>query len=99
MHSLRIKSKICDYTLEFVDSIEQILNVTNTQNTITFIDNNIASLYPEINNSDFVSVVCDEEVKTLAGAEVILNELIRRKANSKTKLVAIGGGILQDLIG
>lgn len=99
MHSLRINSKICDYTLEFVDSIEQILNVTNSQNTITFIDNNVASLYPDINNSDFVSVVCDEEVKTLAGAEVILNELIRRKANSKTKLVAIGGGILQDLIG
>ena len=99
MHSLRIKSKICDYTVEFVDSIEQILNVTNAQNTITFIDHNVASLYPEINKSDFVSVVCDEEAKTLAGAEVILNELIRRKANSKTKLVAIGGGILQDLIG
>lgn len=99
MHCLKIKSKICDYSLEFVDSIEQILDVTNAQNTITFIDHNVASLYPEINNPDFISVVCDEGVKTLGGAEIILTELIKRKANTKTRLVAIGGGILQDLIG
>jgi 3-dehydroquinate synthase len=99
MHSLRIKSKIADYTVQFVDRVEEIVEETRSPNTITFIDHNVASLYPDINREDFVSVVCDEDVKTLQGTQVILNELVRRRANTKTKLVVIGGGILQDLVG
>ena len=99
MHSLTIKSKMGDYAVEFVDSIARVVEETRHPNTITFIDHNVAALYPEINNKDFVSVVCDEDAKTLQGTQTILSELVRRKANTKTKLVVIGGGILQDLIG
>lgn len=99
MHSLTIKSKMGDYAVEFVNSIERVVKETQHPNTITFIDHNVAALYPKINSKDFASVVCDENAKTLQGTQTILNELVSRKANTKTKLVVIGGGILQDLIG
>jgi 3-dehydroquinate synthase len=99
MHSLKIVSKVKDYEVRFVNSHDHIIEETNKPNTITFIDSNVASLYPELNKEGFVPVFCNEDAKTIEGTHVVLNQLISRKANSKTKLVVIGGGILQDLIG
>ena len=99
MHSLKIGSRVNDYEVKFVNSTDEILEETRKPNTITFIDSNVASLYPQMNRSDFVRVFCNEDTKTIGGTHVILNQLVDRKANTKTKLVVIGGGILQDLIG
>lgn len=99
MHSLKIKSNIMNYEVEFISSLETVLEYTTQRNTITFIDSNVAALYPEINRTDFINIVCNEDAKTLNGTEKVLDELIKKRANSKTKLIVIGGGVLQDLIG
>jgi 3-dehydroquinate synthase len=96
---LNIKSKISDYKLGFVDSLAQIESIIDQPNTITIIDSNINKLYSSINRKSNIIIECNEEAKTLTGAGYLLNELKDKKANIKTKLVVIGGGIMQDLVG
>jgi 3-dehydroquinate synthase len=96
---LNIKSKISDYKLGFVDSLAQIESIIDQPNTITIIDSNINKLYSSINRKSNIIIECNEEAKTLTGAGHLLNELKDKKANIKTKLVVIGGGIIQDLVG
>ena len=96
---LNIKSKILDYKLGFVDSFAQIELIMDQPNTITVIDSNINKLYLSINRKSNIVIECNEEAKTLVGAGYLLNELKDRKANIKTKLIVIGGGVIQDLVG
>jgi len=100
MHGLlNIPSKVKDYTLEFVDSIDNIQSLIDQQGVITIIDKNVNSLYPSLQRKGNIILDCTEELKTLEGAHFLLSRLIDYKANIKTKLVVIGGGILQDLVG
>jgi len=96
---LSIESKISDYKLGFIDSLAQIESIIDEPNTITIVDSNINKLYSSINRKSNIIVECDEEAKTLVGAGYLLNKLKDKKANTKTKLVVIGGGIMQDLVG
>lgn len=96
---LKIQSKCNSYDLEFVDSIDDIIQLTKSENTITIIDRNVFRLYPQLADESFFQVDCVEDVKNIKGTELILDELIKRRANIATKLIVIGGGILQDLVG
>ena len=98
MHSkLTIDSSIHSYTIEFIDTLQTVQDLIKEPNTIPIVDSNVAELYPELNNG--IIVEATEKVKTLEGAEDLLNKLSERRANVKTKLVVIGGGIIQDLAG
>jgi 3-dehydroquinate synthase len=100
MHStLNINSKIKNYSVEFVSSLTAIIDLISNSNTISFIDSNIVELYPELNLANIISVKCSEDVKNLEGASLIYSALVEKKANINSKLVVIGGGILQDLVG
>lgn len=96
---LNIKSKISDYKLGFVDSLSQIELIIDQPNTITVIDANVNRLYPSIRRENNIVIECNEEAKTLTGAGYLLNILKDKKANIKTKLIVIGGGVMQDLVG
>jgi len=98
-NTIEIQSKINNYNIQFVDTLNNIQSLIDQPNTITFIDNNISKLYPELYREENIRVECNENTKTLEGTYSIFDTLIERKANIQTKLVVIGGGILQDLIG
>jgi 3-dehydroquinate synthase len=100
MHNiLEIKSKIRNYTIEFTESIDDIIELTQQANTITFIDKNIPPLYPQLNIPGFICVECIEDIKNLHTTNSIFSVLSQARANINTKLIVIGGGILQDLVG
>lgn len=99
MHCLKIKSKLKNYEVKFVDYRKDVLETVNDANVITFVDSTVSSLYKDLDHSNFIKVECNEEAKTFLGSQIILNELIKRKANISTKLIVIGGGVLQDLVG
>jgi 3-dehydroquinate synthase len=100
MHStLNVQSKIKNYSIDFISNINEIINLISESNTITFIDGNVIRLYPELNLPNIVSVDCSESRKNLEGTYSIYSTLVERKANITTKLIVIGGGILQDLVG
>jgi 3-dehydroquinate synthase len=96
---LDIKSKVADYKLGFVDSLERIQSIMEQSNVITVIDSNVEELYPTLRRQSNIVLDSYEHIKTLKGAEILLNTLKDRKANIKTTLVVIGGGIMQDLVG
>jgi len=96
---LKIQSKYNSYDLEFIDAIDDIIKLTHSENTITIIDRNVFRLYPQLADASFVQIHCVEDAKNTRGAELILDELLKRNANINTKLIVIGGGILQDLVG
>ena len=100
MHStLDIQSQIKNYTINFVEDLNDIEILIDQPNTITFIDKNITKLYPNLNRDKNISIECVENAKSLTETHIIFDILIKRKANMQTKLLVIGGGILQDLIG
>ena len=100
MHTiLKIKSKISDYKLFLVDTIQEIEYYIDQPNTITFIDSNVNELYPSLQRDNNIVLFSSEEAKSYSGTTRVLQDLTERRANIQTKLVVIGGGILQDLIG
>ena len=99
LNKLKVKSKINNYELFFLNSLDEIINETKQPNTITFIDKNVAELYSVLNSTNPIIVDCNEDVKSMDGSGLIFSHLVKQKANVNTKLVVIGGGILQDLIG
>ena len=100
MHNiLNIPSKVNNYTLGFIDQIKEIENLIDQENTITIIDSNVNKLYPNLQRNNNTVIECTEEAKTLNGASIILSKLSFLKANIRTKLVVIGGGVLQDVVG
>lgn len=100
MHSkLNIPSKLNNYSLTFVSNIGKIQSYIDNQNTITIIDSNVNKLYPFLNRNNNIVLECNEDLKTLKGAYDLITILSNLKTNTNTKLVVIGGGILQDLVG
>jgi len=100
MHNiLEIKSKVSDYQLGFVDTLQEIEQLIDQPNTITFIDSNVSTLYPSLQRENNIVLTSSEAIKSYAGVGDVLQLLTERKANIQTRLVVIGGGVLQDLIG
>lgn len=100
MHSLlNIPSKVHPYDLGFVSKLDEIENYIDQKNTITIIDSNVNKLYPSLNRKTNIVLECNEELKTLKGADSLISLLSDLKVNIKTKVIVIGGGILQDLVG
>jgi 3-dehydroquinate synthase len=97
--TLEIQSKINNYSIHFVETLNKIQTLIDQPNTITFIDSNVSRLYPELSRDTNVVIECTENIKTLEGTYPIFQSLIDRKSNINTKIIVIGGGILQDLIG
>jgi 3-dehydroquinate synthase len=100
MHNiLKIPSKVNNYELAFIESLDYVINLSKQPNTITLIDSNVAQLYPELEITNAISIQCIEQNKELQGVDNVIKMLSERRANINTKLIVIGGGILQDLVG
>jgi 3-dehydroquinate synthase len=100
MHNiLNIKSKVSDYQLGFVNTLQDIEQYIDQPNTITFIDQNVNELYPSLRREGNIVLPSSEAIKSYTGIARVLQNLTERKANIRTKLVVIGGGVLQDLVG
>jgi 3-dehydroquinate synthase len=96
---LNISSRVNNYTLEFTDQMKEIESLIDQENTITIIDSNVNQLYPSLQRDNNTVIECTEDAKTLDGASILLFKLSFLKANVRTRLVVIGGGILQDIAG
>ena len=93
-----VKSNVKDYCIRF-ESLNHIIRLSNMPNTITVIDSNVAHYFPEIGYGFTIALETNEKLKTWDGIKVIFDELISLKANTNTKLLVIGGGVLQDAVG
>jgi 3-dehydroquinate synthase len=101
-NSFMIKSKQEDYPVFFFSDInEAILNVT-ASDLFILIDRNIHDIY-KVQLNDFLSknpyfiAEPTEQFKSLSGVEKVAEWLVENKATKSSHIIAIGGGITQDV--
>lgn len=97
MRSLNIKSRFGEYDIKFYNQVSDIQSYI--QDGIVIVDAKVHDLYNNYLPSDCILFDCIEQNKTLDGSITIFRELIKRKVKSNGKIIAIGGGILQDVVG
>ena len=97
MRSLNIKSRFGEYDVKFYDKVSDIQSYIQDQ--VVIVDAKVYELYKNYLPSDSILFDCIEQNKTLDGSTTIFRELIKRKVKSNGKIIAIGGGILQDIVG
>jgi len=103
-NNLIIKSKISGtYTLDFINDFSKKLNNFDDNKSIFIIDKNVFDLFSyEFTLLDtrnrFVIIESSEKNKTLEYCQFIIRNLIDLNVRKDDKLVAIGGGITQDIV-
>jgi 3-dehydroquinate synthase len=90
-----------EYKVEFHNSSINDLDLINLGSHF-IIDKNVFSLlgekfFSQINKKEIVFIDATEESKSYQKIESTINELIEKKLNRSSHLVAIGGGITQDI--
>lgn len=101
-----VPSKIRPYKVFFSDTWDSLTALTQQGDYLCVIDENILPPYqnkipllktlPEANR---LILPIHEDNKTLAGVEKVYDALIQRASKKNITLIAIGGGILQDVAG
>tara|TARA_B110000259_G_scaffold185490_1_gene234661 strand:- start:524 stop:1594 length:1071 start_codon:yes stop_codon:yes gene_type:complete len=101
---LNIKSKINgEYKVNFVTNVSNILNVFgNEKQYIFIIDEKVNDLYPNlfetINDNQKILISVSEQNKTIEYSQKIIRKLININFKKDNEIIAIGGGITQDLV-
>jgi len=101
VHNFTIASKAGDYSVEFDNALLDNNSLTNL-GTHYIIDKKVFALlgekfYKNIQSKEIVLIDADENTKSYQGIEPVIVQLIEKKLNRSSHLVAIGGGITQDI--
>ncbi len=100
---IRIRSAGGDYAVEFVASVGDVPAAVRAGESLAVIDRRVAELHGAALASLTGAVPtrlvdATEEEKTLAGVERLLRWMQAQNATKRTTLIAVGGGIVQDLV-
>lgn len=100
--SLRIKSLFRNYKVNFIGDFIQPLQELVAQHAFFIIDSVVWELYKEklkglIPEKLFLIVEANEKNKSLDKCREIIETLVERKVRRNEKIVAIGGGVIQDI--
>lgn len=103
-NKLNIKSNLRDYFVNFVDDFYDPLKNDSMKKSFILIDQNVYNLYKEkiqgfIQPSKHIIIEAKESHKTLDYAQFIIKFLINNNIKRNDRLIAIGGGIIQDITG
>ena len=94
----KIKSKIKNYNLEFIDSYKKKI-LTYNESQLFIIDRNVFNLFfkNEIKIKNFILIDSSEESKSYHKISHVISKILQKRLNKNSKIVAIGGGITQDI--
>jgi 3-dehydroquinate synthase len=98
-----IKSHLKDYDVEFINDAAEHLQTTLSENSIIVIDTMVFDLYeksfaPLLEKFRFVKITCNESNKTLNYCQEVIRILLEKNVRKTDVLVAVGGGITQDIV-
>jgi len=101
---LIIKSKIKDYEVLFLDDSELKTKLLFIPNPLFVVDYNVwlnykDSLLSMIKNKDKIILKSEENLKSFTSVFSIYERAFEMDAKKNINLVAIGGGIIQDIVG
>lgn len=96
-----VKSSIHDYDVNFIDDFKNHLINNLLEGDYIIIDNNILNIYKDdlkvIQDLNFIGIDSNENQKSYEGLIPIINTLINNGFKKNHRLIAIGGGITQDI--
>lgn len=104
MESLEIKSAQGTYAVQFFEEIDLVAHqVAQLPRVMVVLDRMVASLYGKLFEPILKAVPtflldATEEEKTLSGVTKVASWLQKNDCNKQNTLVAIGGGIIQDIV-
>lgn len=95
-----VKSGIRDYTVDFNANLNQINKLFKKKNYFFILDRNIKKLYfKNINNKRIFIINSLEKNKNIDLVNKIIDFFIKSKLTKSNHVIAIGGGIVQDISG
>ena len=94
----KIKSKLKNYNLEFIDSYKKKIQRYN-KSQLFIIDRNVFNLFfkNQIEIKNFILINSSEENKSYQKIATVITKILKKKLNKKDKIIAIGGGVTQDI--
>lgn len=99
--SLSVRASRFEYRVEFVRDYAAVMHEVLTSDDFVLADANVVALYPRLRERvealQHVLVRPTEEAKSFSNLAPIIEELIRRRFTKKGRLIAVGGGIVQDI--
>ncbi len=78
---------------------KRVIIITNSLVNSLYGAKLLSALRKDEFNSDLIEVPDGEKYKTLSTAKYLYDELLKRKADRTTALIALGGGVIGDLTG
>jgi 3-dehydroquinate synthase len=97
---IKLKSKLKNYSLDFIN---QIHAAKLEDYNLIIIDKKVFKLYEKIfsqlSNKKFIKINVNEEAKNFKNIHKVLDKMILNGMNRSSRILAIGGGVIQDLIG
>ena len=101
-YNFTVKSNIHDYEVQFIDDVKTTLSRTMKEGDFIIIDNKVKLLYEDwlkesLINFNYIGIDASEQQKSYQQVEPIINELIKSGFRKNHRLIAIGGGITQDV--
>ena len=99
-----VRSSVRDYSVEFVDSVSGALSSRLAPGDVVLIDRHIQQQYgeqlaPVLERQSVVAIDATESQKSYAEIGPLIERLIELRVRKNNRLVAIGGGITQDVAG
>ncbi len=101
---MTIQSRLKNYEVSFIgDTASHILANSDKASTILIFDSLVFDLYqssfePLLSQFRSVKIDCSEANKTMDYSQTVIRELLKKSVRKNDMLVAIGGGITQDLV-
>lgn len=102
MFEIIIHSKFKEYPVYFVDDFTIALRDEINKNAFIIIDKIVYDLYQAgfagmLSHENHLVVEANEMNKTLEKCQTIIEILVERKVRRNQRLIAIGGGVIQDI--
>lgn len=105
MKEIQVRSRLKNYNILFELEIwSKLKNIFAAEKAVFIVDANVLSLYQasfetHIPSAQVISFEARESHKNLQEVETVVNQLLKLKFRRHQRIVAIGGGITQDVIG
>tara|TARA_B110000483_G_scaffold243135_1_gene331489 strand:+ start:1506 stop:2588 length:1083 start_codon:yes stop_codon:yes gene_type:complete len=97
-------SVIGEYNVNFIDDLQLSLSQNlDNKKLIYLIDDSLPDLYPKeikllLDNHDIIYIDAKESNKTLDYSNKLIENLLKFEVKKDSTLIAVGGGITQDLV-
>jgi len=100
---MKILSVFKEYTIEFIDTIDEILKLQKMNNTFFVIDEKVYNLYNKyftlIEDDRLLIIKASESNKNIDTVLFVCEKMLKLDSKRNTIIVSIGGGIIQDITG